>query len=651
VSYPVFFYAGVLLYKQKNMYDISKYSDQELAELIENRWRESDTLWQELLKIAEDNLRIYKNNPKWLENLTVKQSKVRDNRIFRNVESLIAGVLANLPKPNVIPGHDTPGSKQLAKDIETIETYQFENEHVRAVLRRALRGLFVTRLFLIKPYWDTAQNNFSVTWVNPKNIRISKLASKEIEADAIIEEVESTYPQMLERFPKKTDVILRLGGYPAGEEGIKKAYLENRACKYKEAWIGDYLICKFENEILWSNPNPYWDWKGLLLSDEEYNKLEQVGGGSARVDILTMARADYEQRQNQMAEAKIAGNEPPYKTYFYNYWDKPRKPYIFGSLFTMENKPFGETSHIEQAAALAERVDEGKRQIAENARWVNGITLVDSTVMEKSEAQKLRYQPEGIIWGNGASVGVKRVTGTPLPEFVIRDIFDNRDEIDNIMGASGAFRGIREGPETKAGRLALIEQSFMQSNELMQVINESCRDLFGWWFQLMRVKYTDYHYTKRLGKEGAATTIQLMRDEIDDGIQIEIIPGKAIPQDAQFRLQRASEAIQMKLISPIDYFEQAGFDNPKQLAKNALVYQMNPAAAVGMSPEEMAQLAPPPQEQPMGNTAATGDIPPEVAQRIKSILESPEFKALPPEEQQQKIAEIKQQLNFNQINL
>ena len=141
-------------------------------------------------------------------------------------------------------------------------------------------------------------------------------------------------------------------------------------------------------------------------------------------------------------------------------------------------------------------------------------------------------------------------------------------------------------------------------------------------------------------------TTQLMRDEIDDGIQIEIIPGKAIPQDAQFRFQRAEEAIKMKLISPIDYFEEVGFDDPKQTAKNALAYQMNPAAAVGISPEEQARLAPPAAQSP--SMRPGGDIPPEVAQRIQTILESPEFKALPAEEQQQKIAEIKQQLNTNQ---
>src|SRR3990167_6570227 len=207
------------------MLDISKYDDKELALLIDNRWNESDTLWQELLKIKEENLRVHKNNPKWVGTLTGKQAKGRGIRVCRNMESLISGLLSDLPKPNVVPGHDTPGSKELSKSIEAIETNQYDGDHTRAVLRRALRGLFFTRLFLIKPYWDAVQNNFSVTWVNPKNVRISKRASKEVEADAIIEEVESTFPQMLERFPKKKDVILRLGGYPEGEEGEKKVYL------------------------------------------------------------------------------------------------------------------------------------------------------------------------------------------------------------------------------------------------------------------------------------------------------------------------------------------------------------------------------------------------------------------------------------------
>jgi hypothetical protein len=50
---------------------------------------------------------------------------------------------------------------------------------------------------------------------------------------------------------------------------------------------------------------------------------------------------------------------------------------------------------ITQAAPLQENIDETKRDITHNAELVNGIIKVDSTVMDKADAQRLKFETEG----------------------------------------------------------------------------------------------------------------------------------------------------------------------------------------------------------------------------------------------------------------
>jgi hypothetical protein len=287
-----------------------------------------------------------------------------------------------------------------------------------------------------------------------------------------------------------------------------------------------------------------------------------------------------------------------YEAYFYNYFDIPRKPYIFATAFNNENSPIGRTDMISMAAPLQESIDRRKQDIDENASLVNGTVKVDASVMSKDDAQSMRFEARGVVWGKGVVNGVVRETGEPLPNMVFEDMIDSRQEIDNIMAATSAFKGEREGQETKAGRLALIDQSYLRLNELVQVVDYVSAEMFAWFIQLAKVKYTEEHYAKWTGRDEAVEIMGIMQDDIEDGIEIVVIPGKSLPLDSSFRFERAQQDVASGIIAPTDYFEEAGYDNPKQLAKNAVMFKQNPASFVGIPPNEMPLPAQPGQLQP-----------------------------------------------------
>ena len=540
------------------MYDELK--EKEWAKLIDNRKNSSQTVWDVIDKTYERNLNIYKNEPAWLANIPVKKSKVRANRIFRNTESVINGLIANPPKPNILPGRDTEESKELAMQQEKYFVEKYNELNIKEEVRKGLRNLYFGRLLVIKPFWNAKKNDFDAKSIDPRKVRISKSATNVDDSEFAIEEVTDNLLSILARFPKKEAEILAKSGMTKA-----KALLENPELIYQEAWIQNYTVFKYEGIILEVIKNPYWDWDGILLSDGEDDTLSnEETTREQRRSTLEQARESQDERVTQEGVSL--------NSYYFNHFDEVRKPYIMATILNNEDSPIGQTDFITQAAPLQENVDKRKRQIDENAEIVNGIIKVDESVMSKANAQKLRFETAGVIWGKGVAGGVQRETGSPLPQFVFDDMQDSRNEIDNIMAATSAFRGEREGQETKAGRLALIEQSFLNLNELVQVVDHVSYELFNWFYQLAKIKYTEHHYAKTMGSENAIEILTLIQDDFEDGTEIRIIPGKTLPEDKEWKFEMAQNDANAQRLAPADYFKFAGYESPAELAKNRLEY-------------------------------------------------------------------------------
>jgi len=589
-----------------------RYSDlaeAELSALIENRWASSATLWGEIKTITKKNTEAYEGKSAWFQRARIPPTrpKVSSNRIFTNVEAVINSLIANAPKPNTVPSREGEEAKEVARMLEKALSIKYAKLNTKEVLRMALRDLYFSRIFVLKPFWNNKTNDVDVRRVDPNKVRFSKTAKNELESEFAIEEIDSTVLKLIELFPTKKAEIIKASNVP--EERI---YIDNPACCYKEAWISDELIVKFNSAILYAGNNPYWDWDGLLATREELLTLEAndepVKAKLGRMRSATLTAEDgSEQPVQELRKLEKKENKVSYESYLFNYHDLPRKPYIFATILNNEDRPIGRTSFIEQAESLQELVDRAKYQIYLNMEMVNGITKVNAdTGVTKADAQSLRYDAGGVLWGKNVVEGVVREFGQGLPAFVFEDMQDSRNEIDNIMAATSAFRGEREGQETKAGRLALIEQSFLRLNEMVQVIDYAMQELFGWWVQLMKVNYTERHLIKDFGADESLELIELMQDDIENGVEVRVIPGKSLPEDRRFMFERAQEDVKNGYISPIDYLTDAGYQNPKEMARNAYEFANSPEKVLGIeqpempeSPENMPEgQTPPPQIQP-----------------------------------------------------
>lgn len=579
---------------------IAGLSDAQILNLVENRWKSSDSVWDTIDKTYTANTAAYRNEPEWLKNLPKKKSKVRDNRIFVNMEAVINSVIANPPKPTIIPGRDAEASKLLASTQEKYFQIKYNDRNVKEIVRKGLRNLYFARIIVLKPFWDVSLNDFNVRVVDPRKVRFGKSSTKEDDSEFAIESIEDNICAIIDKFPSKKKEILEHVGIEDGE-----IYVDNKELSYKETWIGDYIVCTLGKIVLSKEKNPYWDWDGIQITQEESEEILMpettherkksiLFGAKMRApmegaDIETAPQDNTEDSSEYVGKAIKTG-----PAYYYNHFDKPRKPYIFATLFNNENSPIGSTDFITQAIPLQEDIDETKRNITENAKIVNGIVKVDSSVMTQVDARKLAFETGGVIWGKGIHNGVTREMGTPLPNFVLENLNDSRREIDDIMAASSAFRGIREGQETRGGRLALIDQSFLRLNELVQVIDYVNNELFNWFYQLAKVNYTEHHYAKALGVDRATEVMTIMQDDFEEGTEVRVIPGKTLPEDRQFKYEQAQKDLELGVLSPVDYLEVAGYDNPAEKARNKVIFDINKPFAVGIDKEKLAEIAPPP---------------------------------------------------------
>lgn len=564
-------------------YDISKFTDKQLAELVENRWASSQTMWEEIKKIYDTNTAIYENKANWVSKVPHKRPKVQANRVFVNMEAVINSMIANPSTINIVTSHDDKEAQDYARKLENFFRKKYNELNVKEVFRMGLRNLYFARLVVLKPFWNPKINDFDLRAIDPNKLRVSTKARRENDSEFAIEEVDDSLCALVARFPDKKKELMDQHGITDESD----LYIKNPTVTYKECWIGDYVIFKKGGIILGKIKNPYFDWDGIWVTKEEMQDLN-TSYGETRRNKFNEIRVSQKEREDQVNSIKANeghSEDLPFETYYYNYFDQPRKPYIIGTIFNNENSPIGRTDMITLSASLQNSIDKRKQDIDENCELVNGIVKIDSEVMDKSDAQQIRFEAKGIIWGKGVVNGVQRETGNPLPQMVFDDMLDSRTEIDNIMAATSAFRGEREGQETKAGRLALIQQSFLRLNEMVQLVDYLSLEVFSWFLQLAKTRYTETHYAKWLGKEGAQEVIGFMQDDFDTGSEIIVIPGKSLPEDAQFAFERAQKDVETGVISPADYLEFANYPNPKDLARNAVLYKQNPASAVGLQGE------------------------------------------------------------------
>jgi len=152
--------------------DIASLSESEKVNLIHNRWKDGDDLWSKISESYKKGKALWSNTQEDVTPKTKSQSK--DNRTFLATETVLNNLLGKPSKPNVMPANETPESKEIADNLQAFFIEKYKKLKTKKKVRRALRTLFFSRVFVLKAYWDKEIDDFNFTPKDPRNVRLRK---------------------------------------------------------------------------------------------------------------------------------------------------------------------------------------------------------------------------------------------------------------------------------------------------------------------------------------------------------------------------------------------------------------------------------------------------------------------------------------------
>lgn len=479
---------------------------------------------------------------KWVENV-----------IFRNVETMIPIVTARVPEPSVTPAFKNDRTRNYAQTVKRCLMVQWEvKQLMQAIVAQMVRNHQMDLLAAVHFGYDPDEKCSYVELVKVTDLVISQ------NGDFVARYIkDKTLGDLLDMFPEKKNEILQEWGLSSNVELTKK--VRSSPVEYLQVERDDIVGWKLNNLVLGVEKNPHFDYEG-----QEY----QVQTGT---DPMT--------GQPTIETKKV----------FFNYFKKPKMSYLFLHYYNRGVHIYDDTTLLEQGIGLQDWINKRKRQIGMNADSTNGHWVASGDFISEEEFMKVTGGIDEKIWlQNGKPIdGIMKVTGVALPDYIYNDLVDSRNSLNTLMGIEAATLGAQSDNKTLGQDVMQREQNF---SRLGGYIRDGIEGLALHWYEYM------YHMMLVYQKDEEAIAIPEDDDFETDNIIFsresipliqlkngDLVPcplvfkvraGSTLPQDEVAEYQKVG---QMKgMLAPIDLFKKLGESNPRELAKNALIQQMDP---------------------------------------------------------------------------
>lgn len=516
--------------------------DNEIIGNLDQRITDSDDYWNDskgfdLKNVRNANKRLHygKITEKGLYR---HQKEYNENQVFVAHDSILSYVTSKIAGPLVVPAGDEQRHKIFAGDLEkAIKCHSEDIVDLEAMIEVAATSIMDDRIAIIKFHFD---KNYG-----PNGEIISEaLAADEVTLDKnaklganpafVCHHIKSSADELIATWPEKEKAIL-------AELGISRRTKKQmtREIVYREVWVTEYKNKKAVEGVVWyfgklvleKTRNPNW-----LYVKEELNLLKF-----------------------------------------------PKKPFIFGNLINDGKHLVDVTTPLEQAGPMQMYLNRRGRQIGENADKANGMLVIATeSGLTKDDGQNITGDPNQKLFvtanGNPVEELVHQIQAQILPDYVLKDKFDARMQVGNIMGAPTDFTGtdIDEKDPTATQAIMKKNQASGRQDRLVRSITRMLRHYYQYLVQMMVVWYDDDHsFTYDTG-DNEFDSVVLRRDLMQTGIRVKAAK-PANPDRSRI------EAIVVKLfeakgLSLLDTYRMLQLDNPQQLYDNWAKQNADPMA-------------------------------------------------------------------------
>lgn len=504
-----------------------------------------------------------------------------DNVIKEGEDQIRALVFSKMPDFIVSQG-DREGSEKTAKLLSEAVNKKIRSDSIKKVLQRAFRHHPVYYQGVIKYRWDpTKGKNGDVVFecIHPNNIDIdfSATESGEKHFKVIIHYIEKTIREWIEMFPTKEDEIIKYakdkGKLEDKETGSESAMAVR--IKGEEVWFDwsekaeDFdpeepvfnsvngVLWKLGNEILDKKKNPNWDWEGedkLFLNGQPIPEelLPQLALLGNQVEGITQ------------------------ETVFRNYFNAPKKPFIFLTYDQWGEVPIDESSRIEENLLLQQNYDIRGMQVTkmiDDAKLKNVFSSLSGMTREDIEKMDLD-DPDQDIFVTG---DLRQVHNFIVPQQPTGDMFGDlsrsRERILSKVSIHGATRGEIQTSTATTNQIAREQDFVVHDNLSEDTVIAASTEIVQAYIHMMKLRYTPEHFKRLVGSDADETHENLSYDTIEDGMEVEVY---ASGTDKLKQERQAKEEAQLGLIDPLTYMRDTGRKNPEERAEMLFYFQNAP---------------------------------------------------------------------------
>lgn len=588
--------------------------DSEIGLAIGNRVQQAEAYWNANLGLDSVRNKVdkyYLNNYYSQEDLYEFQVAYKDNRIFTAIETLVALVISRPPQPLVMQAYDTQASYELAQNLQKALLCKYEDLYLKGKFQMVARHILMGyRLGVMKYRWNdtlgmlqedgTRFGDVDVDVIRPQRVVLDAGAQYIDDIPLVAEYRSDSIDDLCDRYPNKKDEIYTESAKDKNKTK-KVGYLEIHFTTHDKTTGNriEAIVWKYKDCIMDSMKSPNWNY------DETYQ--------------------DAKGRTRQA-----------------NFLQRPSKPYVFFNFLNLGKYVIDDTSLTDQAIPLQEVLNKRGRQIVENADQANSGTVWNGNMIKEAEVTKLLGDPgeKAIVKGNVTEAAM-RLPMNVLPDYVMNDKIDARNEIDNIYSTHGAVRGEVTKSKTLGQDVMSQRGDAARINVLATSLEDGGDRLYKGMTQMMKVFYDTPQLFRYTGVDNSTNFFSLGRDQIEDNAGLRVKSGSVLPEDPVAKKEETIAT--MAILDPLSIAEGLNKENPMEWAKRNFYYRVAPdkymTEVLNIDPN-LGAAQDPLALQHIQMLNQGQQVPPEASPTKEhlathqSFIEGQEFQALPPEVKQ-----------------
>lgn len=518
-----------------------KKSDEELLAL-ESAWQGLDDTYTPKIKPRQSKNKKYYLGRQWSQG-TNDDSIVSSNLIFEAEETFIPQALSQNPEP-VVWSDNTEEGMEASNDIKTMMQYHADTLGLRRKLGVMVRHWSIYFTGIVKHGWSKELNDISLDVRKPENFMfdpdgyVDELGN--YHGRFLGEKIKSSASDLSDLYPEhKAYITVKTDG-KLGTQVIRK-----------EWWTNEYCFVTFGGVVLDKFKNPYFNYK------------------------------DESSEEGQLS----------------NHFAKPKMPYTFLSVFSLQEQPHDDTTLVEQAIPNQDRITERDNQITKNLKHANNSIALSGTSFEidtaKQAADALEKGDPVLVPDGDVNSAIARFPAPSVPDAVFRAQETDKITLRSVFGTQGLTAQPQKSDTTARGMI--LNQSHDASRiggGIGDALEQVADNIFNWWLQLYNVFYDEPHYGAVMGNGRAVTYVQIINSNLNRNFVVSVAPNSMQPKDEISEQNLAITLANNGWLDPINLFKKLNYPDPMETARQVTMWKVAPQQYLQTYfPQEMMNMA------------------------------------------------------------